>query len=157
MEVAEANLVQLQLRLVAASSQGDLCSDREQVLLAADGDVVVVRADDGLADGRALRHFVRDLGDAPDGVRGAVNVDHAVIADENHLPGTAAEEEIRVLFGDAIFENLHGSATERIGFEPRDLRFGGRPEETANEPAEDSGAGDATPRIGVTLDRKSVV
>jgi hypothetical protein len=41
-----------------------------------------------------------------------------VIADEDHLHGTGAEREIRVLFGDAIFEDLHGSVPERTGFSP---------------------------------------
>ena len=113
-------------------------------MLAADGDVAVVRTNEGIVDGIIFRHVVCDLCDAPYPVSGAVDVDHTVIADEDHLCRTAPEKKIRVLLDDAIFEDLHGSVTERIGFKPGDFRFGSRPEETADDTAEDSGTGDAS-------------
>jgi len=75
MEVAEANLVQLQPAPVTPP-QDDLRPDREQVLLTADGNVVVIGADECLVDGIMLRHIVCDLGDAPDVASGAIDVDH---------------------------------------------------------------------------------
>src|SRR5271165_4482834 len=100
MEVAEANLVQLQLVPVTQFPHDDLRADGEQVLLVADGDVVIVRTHEGLLDGKLLRHVVYDLGDAPDAVRGAIDVDHTVIADQSHLCRTGPEREIRVILGD---------------------------------------------------------
>src|ERR1035438_6349805 len=114
MEVAEANLVQLQAAPVTPP-QDDLCSDREQVLLTADGNVVVISADECLVDRIMLRYVVCDLGDAPDLASGAIDVDHTVIADVNHLHGTDTEREIRILLGDAIFR----SEERRVGKEGR--------------------------------------
>jgi hypothetical protein len=147
MEVAEANLIQRQLSVATRLPQDDLRFNREQVLLAANGGEVVVRTDEGLVDGILLGHVIYDLSDAPDRVRGAVDVDHTVIAHDNDLPGTGTQREIRVFLGDAVFEDLHGSVSERAGFNPLDFRFGGWPKETVNDTAEDSGSGSATSRI----------
>ena len=150
MEVAEANLVQFQAAPVTPP-QDDLRSDREQVLLTADGNVVVIGADECLVDRIMPRHVVCDLGDASDLASDAVDVDHTVIADVNHLHGTDTEREFRILFGDAIFEDLHGSVTEHIVLKPGNLRFCGWPEESTNAIAEDSKAGKAAPRIGAAV------
>lgn len=150
MEVAEVNLVQLEAALVTPP-QKDLSSNREKVLLTANSDVVVVCADERLVDGIVLRHVVCDLCDSPDLASGAVDVDHAVIANVHHLLGTGAQREVRIVFGHAVFEDLHGSVAELIGFKPGDIRFCRWPEESANAIAEDAETGKATSRIDAAV------
>ena len=113
MKVAEAYLVQV--GFVAAFLEYNLRSDRHQVVVAANGNIVVILADRGCVDGISLRHIVGRFGDAPHAVRGAVDVDHAVIANGDHLNRTYSEVEIRVFLGHAIVEDLHRSIAEDSG------------------------------------------
>lgn len=136
MEVLEADIVEI--HPVAASAQDDLGSDGDEVLLAADGDVVVVRTDESCVDGKVLGHVVRDFCYTPDSMRGAVDIHEAVIADGDDLLWTDAEIETRVLTSDTIFEDLYGSISESSGLSPQDFGFGRRPEEATNHTTEDT-------------------
>lgn len=129
----KGHLVQFSLTLTAP--QSDRCSNRHQIIVRSNGDVIVVDVHRCTVNGKIARQIIGFQSDSPYTASGTVHVDKTVESCRDRLIAII-QLHAGILFQDLVAQHLHRAVPQSRRSFPRKIRLRFRLENEIQQSAE---------------------